>query len=216
MECKVPGTMAITFDDGPYLYTDDLLDILAEYDVSATFFINGKNIGRSLDRDKFKQKIVKRAYSEGHQIGSHTWSHRDLSVTKGAAREQQMTELEDTLIDIIGVKPTYMRPPYGSCDAQCMAHMANMGYRVIHWSLDTLDYGVRTVDEMNVVEESFEKKLPTNTEEPGPIVLAHDSLELTVYQLAVPMIEKSLEAGFQLVTVGECLGESRRLWYKRK
>ncbi|KAL5615046.1 uncharacterized protein BROUX77_000883 [Berkeleyomyces rouxiae] len=132
MDCKVPGTMAITFDDGPYLYTNDLLDILAEYDVSATFFINGKNMGRALDRDRFKQKVVKRAYSEGHQIGSHTWGHRDLSMTKGAAREQQMTELEDALMQIVGVKPTYMRPPYGSCDATCMAQMANLGYRVIH------------------------------------------------------------------------------------
>ncbi|KAL5615045.1 uncharacterized protein BROUX77_000882 [Berkeleyomyces rouxiae] len=69
---------------------------------------------------------------------------------------------------------------------------------------------------MTGVEEKFGQKLPTDPSEPGPIVLAHDSLELTVYQLTVPMIEKSLAAGFRLVTVGECLGESRKYWYKWK
>jgi Polysaccharide deacetylase len=73
--CTVPGTVALTFDDGPYIYTDELLDILASNGVVATFFVNGQNYGAITDY----ASTVQRAASAGHQIGSHTYVAFSLS-----------------------------------------------------------------------------------------------------------------------------------------
>lgn len=69
--CTVPGTIALTFDDGPFVYTAKLLDTLAARGAHATFFLNGANQGSSIDRFP---GLVARALAEGHQLGSHTYA----------------------------------------------------------------------------------------------------------------------------------------------
>lgn len=85
--CRVPGTVAMTFDDGPYKFTNQLLDHLKQAGVKATFFVNGHNIGDIYQYDW----IVKRAYHEGHQIASHTWGHADLTTLSYDQIHNQMT-----------------------------------------------------------------------------------------------------------------------------
>lgn len=68
--CTVPGTVALTFDDGPYIYTAQVLDTLKSNNVHATFFVNGDNWANILNADD--QALVHRMIAEGHQIGSHT------------------------------------------------------------------------------------------------------------------------------------------------
>lgn len=67
--CAIPGTIALTFDDGPYIYTPQILDTLAQHDVRATFFLNGHNRGH-IDTSP---EVVQRTLAEGHQLGSHTF-----------------------------------------------------------------------------------------------------------------------------------------------
>ncbi|KAF9100288.1 hypothetical protein BGX23_000051 [Mortierella sp. AD031] len=86
--CTVPNTAALTYDDGPFKYTDDLLDVLREKAVKATFFINGDSTAKLADYED----TVKRAYSEGHQIASHTWSHQDLRRMSGSQIRSEMTK----------------------------------------------------------------------------------------------------------------------------
>lgn len=69
--CTAPGTIALTFDDGPYIYTAQMLDTLAEHGARATFFLNGVNKGSI---DGFPD-LVQRSIEEGHQLGSHTSAH---------------------------------------------------------------------------------------------------------------------------------------------
>ena len=88
--CKTPGTVAITFDDGPFEYTGKLLDILKKEGVHTTFFMNGNNYGKILD-SKY-QAIVKRADAEGHQVASHTWDHADLSKLSKEKILDEMTK----------------------------------------------------------------------------------------------------------------------------
>jgi len=85
--CTKPGTIALTFDDGPFLYTNGLLDILQSRAVKATFFFNGNTYGRIEDF----AASVKRAYQDGHQVGHHTWDHRDLtSLSQSEALEEMI------------------------------------------------------------------------------------------------------------------------------
>lgn len=73
-QCTVPGTIALTFDDGPYVYTPTVLDTLAAYGAVATFFLNGVNQdGRGSGIVNFPE-LAQRALSEGHQLGSHTYA----------------------------------------------------------------------------------------------------------------------------------------------
>lgn len=66
--CVVPGVVALTFDDGPYIYTAEVLETLSQHGARATFFLNGVNKGSI---DGFPE-LVRRAHAEGHQLGSHT------------------------------------------------------------------------------------------------------------------------------------------------
>ena len=68
--CTVPGTIALTFDDGPYIYTSQVLDVLRNNNVHATFFVNGDNWQNILT--DASQGLIRRMNDEGHQIGSHT------------------------------------------------------------------------------------------------------------------------------------------------
>jgi peptidoglycan/xylan/chitin deacetylase (PgdA/CDA1 family) len=111
--CTVPGVVAISFDDGPYIYTDSILDQLKAAGQSATFFVNGQNWGSIYDYGP----TLKRMVNEGHQIGSHTWSHADLQTLSAAGITSQMTQVETAMTSLIGYFPRYMRPPYLSINA---------------------------------------------------------------------------------------------------
>lgn len=90
-QCTVANAFAVTFDDGPGAYTNELLDYLDIKKIKVTFFVNGQNYNNILD-PKFSA-MVKRAYDAGHQIASHTWSHADISLAATNINEE-MTKRE--------------------------------------------------------------------------------------------------------------------------
>ena len=99
--------VALTFDDGPTAkFTDEILQVLKEQDVRATFFLIGGELEKHADEGK---KIV----AAGHEIGNHSYSHvRMILVTPSFVKEE--IEKTDELIRSIGYqKPTHLRPPYG-------------------------------------------------------------------------------------------------------
>jgi peptidoglycan/xylan/chitin deacetylase (PgdA/CDA1 family) len=84
--CTVPNTFAVTFDDGPGTYTNDLLDYLDKRQIKVTFFVNGLNYNDI--KDPAIAATVKRAFAAGHQIASHTWSHADISLATTNLEEE--------------------------------------------------------------------------------------------------------------------------------
>jgi len=98
----------LTFDDGPSIMTDKVLDILKENDVTATFFIIGNQI-------KGQEAVVKRIFNEGHSIGLHTYTHTYKNIypsRKGFISE--MLKSQNEINDLVGIKPTTIRFPSGS------------------------------------------------------------------------------------------------------
>lgn len=131
--CTVNGKVALTFDDGPYIYTSELLDILKKNNVKATFFVVGNNGGKGqieLESSGYPS-IIQRMYAEGHQIGSHSWSHQDMSAITSQQRHDQIIRNEMALVDILGFFPTYFRPPYTRCPDDCLADLGKLGYHVV-------------------------------------------------------------------------------------
>ncbi|KAF9904333.1 hypothetical protein EC991_002839 [Linnemannia zychae] len=207
--CSIPGTIAITFDDGPFLYTNGLLDILKSRNVKATFFFNGNTYGRIEDF----AAPVKRAYQDGHQVASHTWDHKDLTSLSPSEALAELTLLEDAFKAIIGVRPTYLRPPFGSLNGPVLDLLGQRNYTAVLWDQDTQDWAHPTdFDASYKVYEAF----LNNAEElgqPGHIILQHEVNQVTALQIAPMAIDLALVRGYKVVTVGECLGDPKNNWY---
>ncbi|KAK3812935.1 MAG: hypothetical protein J3Q66DRAFT_412272 [Benniella sp.] len=172
--CTIPNTLAITFDDGPSRYTPDLLDYLNEEGVKVTFFMDGDNVDNIYEYDW----IVKRAYNEGHQVASHTWSHPDLNELSKGQIESEMKRLEEAFKSIIGVRPTYMRPPYGNVNAAARRTLSNMGYKIVLWSIDTNDW--RHPDNVETSMRAYREALSQpDAHKRGHIALQHDTHKTT-------------------------------------
>ncbi|KAK5651920.1 hypothetical protein OQA88_11579 [Cercophora sp. LCS_1] len=208
--CTVPGTIAITYDDGPFTYTAQLLDILARYNASSTFFINGLNWG---DTRQYGG-VLRRMVAEGHQIASHTYGHPDLNTIDSAARRQQMFSLEAIFKDFFGYFPTYMRPPFGSCNGACLTDMADLGYHVIMWNIDTLDYANQSPTAIQTSMDIFDGAVSTDASRNAYISLEHDVHPYTVSHLTEHILQTAQSRGYRLVTVGECLGDPSGNWYR--
>jgi peptidoglycan/xylan/chitin deacetylase (PgdA/CDA1 family) len=98
----------LTFDDGPSIYTDDILDILTEYKVKATFFVIGKT-------DSQSKKLYQRIVDEGHTLGMHSYSHQYSKIYNSLEDfDKDFTKLWKLLYDTTGYKPSIFRFPGGS------------------------------------------------------------------------------------------------------
>lgn len=134
ISCKKPGVIALTFDDGPGKLTEDIVKTLNKYDAKATFFVVGKNGNDGLTTGDYDD-LIKDMYDAGHQIGSHSFSHPDFSSIDHDEIVEELEGNEKALADIIGVTPTYFRPPYTSCDEECYETLGEMGYHVVWTTL---------------------------------------------------------------------------------
>jgi len=110
-----------------------------------TFFVNGNNQGCIYD--PAVQSVLKRAFNSGHQIASHTWSHPQLTTLTVDGITTEMTRLEQAFMDVLGVVPRYMRPPYGdgtfgdgnANDQKVQSTLKNLGYVITTWDIATTD-----------------------------------------------------------------------------
>ncbi|GIH81362.1 polysaccharide deacetylase family protein [Planobispora longispora] len=186
VNCRKVKCVALTFDDGPGEHTDELLNHLAKYNARATFYVVGQNVAASPD-------IVRRTAEAGHEIGSHSWSHRDLTTLSAADLRADLDRTEKAIEDATGVAPKTMRPPYGAFNETVRK---TSPLPVVLWSVDTEDWRYR--DSARVVRKA-------KSVSPGGIVLFHDIHPTTVN--AIPQVLESLsKRGYHFVTVSQLFG----------
>lgn len=149
--CKKAGQMALTFDDGPHTFTPELLDFLKKEKVKATFFVNGMN--HNCIYNATYVAMVRRAFNEGHQIASHSWSHPSLrgiydtykaKFGEAAGKDAvtaELERLERAFERIIGRRPKWLRPPFGEGghDPVLEPIFRERGYMIAMWTFATLD-----------------------------------------------------------------------------
>ncbi|MCT8137153.1 polysaccharide deacetylase family protein [Anaerobacillus sp. CMMVII] len=189
--------IAITFDDGPDpRFSEQVLDVLREYNVPATFFLMGS-------RAIAYPEIVQRMINEGHIIGNHTYFHPNL-VKEGdiATLEREVTRTEDTLNDLIGYRTKLFRAPYGFLYNELVEKLAELNYYIIVWSVDSLDWEEEppAVIAANVLDNV----------QPGAIILMHDGGDwdadrtntIDSLRQIIPTLK---EQGYEFVTVPELL-----------
>ncbi|KAL8909600.1 MAG: hypothetical protein Q9207_000098 [Kuettlingeria erythrocarpa] len=213
-ECTQANVVALTYDDGPYLYTNQLLDTLKSYGFTATFFMTGNNLHKGpIDETEPYPSIIKRMIAEGHQVASHTWSHYSLSNIPSDVRKQQMVKNERAIANIIGKYPTYMRPPYSQCSQSsgCWADMKALGYHRVYFDLDTQDYlNPNTIqNSRDIVAQILGTGGATDY-----LSIQHDLVEQSVSNLSPFYFDLIKKRGLKGVTAGECLGDAPANWYR--
>lgn len=205
--CKVSGTFALTFDDGPYDYEDDIATRLQESEAIGTFFFNGNNWDCIYDR----AEEVRAAYDAGMLIGTHTWSHPDLTTLSTTEIKQQFDLVETAFKKILGIKPRFFRPPYGSYNTNVLTIAKQYGYEVIIWNVDTEDADGATVAYSEEQYTDYVKSPGYPT--PG-LALNHSPYSTTAHKVTGQAIKTLQAAGYKLVSVAECLGFSQSEWYQ--
>ncbi|OLN87119.1 Chitin deacetylase-like protein 6 [Colletotrichum chlorophyti] len=216
--CSVPGTLALTYDDGPYIYTSQLLDILEAQNVKATFFVAGNNKGKKRmdNADMPWPAIMRRMLAAGHHIASHTWTHRNLNEVNSTIQRTEIIYNEMSFRNLFGFIPTYMRPPYLECNAAsgCQNLMRTLGYHIVNVNVDTKDYMYDTPQTIQTAKDRFANGVSTNAAANSYIELSHDVHYQTVVNLTQFMIDTAKARGYRLVTVGECLNDPQENWYR--
>ncbi|GLB45766.1 putative carbohydrate esterase family 4 protein [Lyophyllum shimeji] len=196
--CTVNNTVALTFDDGPYLYLENITDILSAANVTGTFFFNGNNYDCIYNPDEMQR--VQYAYDHGHQVASHTWSHKNLAKMNRSRISSEMAGVELALQRIVGVVPAFTRPPYGDYNelVQRIAYKRNQ--TLVLWDFDSGDSMGATAAES---KSSYAKLIATH---PSTILaLNHEVYKTTVDQILPFAISKLQAAGYNLVSLAECL-----------
>ena len=192
--CTEERLIALTFDDGPHpKYTDEILDILNEYDVKATFFVIGENAAR------YPEKL-KRIASEGHEIGNHTYSHRHLSELSRAEFLSELSRADTEIFTHTGIHPVLFRPPEGCCTKITVENAVSLGYKIILWTIDPRDWASPPVSEVtgNVLKHAHA----------GAILLCHDyncGKRNPTPEALRQFIPRLREMGYEFVTVSELL-----------
>ena len=178
----------LTFDDGPSKYLPQILDILKEYDVQATFFMIGNTFASPETHD-----VIRRAIAEGHYVGVHSMTHSYRRLYTQGYAVQEMIEAQALLSGIIGFRPRLVRFPFGSEAGLTSAmkdHAYQAGLRMWDWTVDSEDW--LNPDDPDEVLEIVKEQIHRNRE----VILFHE-MEVTVLVLPA-LIEYLREQGYEM------------------
>lgn len=192
-------TAWLTFDDGPSIRnTPRILDILKDYDIKATFFVNGRG----------GKELYKRIADEGHVIGNHTYSHNYKDIyTSVSGFKKDVAKLNDYLEDITGKRPEILRFPGGSNNTVsrkyggknvmktlCRVATSDMDYQYFDWNVSAEDATTYRASKDFIVRSV----LNGAKRKKHAIILMHDSAAKTTTVEALPeIIDGLIKMGFE-------------------
>ena len=169
--------------------TQQLIDILGEYNVKATFFVVGEWV------DKYPES-VKALADAGHEVMNHSNTHAHSSQLSTDEIIADVTACNDKIEAVTGVRPTLIRPPYGEYDDHVITAIRSMGMEPIQWDVDSLDW-----KELSAAE--ITERVTTKVQ-PGSIVLFHNAAIHTPEALP-GILEALLQEGYTFVPISELI-----------
>ncbi|GCE08908.1 polysaccharide deacetylase family protein [Dictyobacter aurantiacus] len=186
--------VTLTFDDGPDVtYTPEILTILNQYHLHATFFNLGQNV-------QAHPQVTRMVYAAGHTIGNHSWNHTRLTALSPTGVMWQLESTNHIIQQTIGIKPTLMRPPYNSINNMVRMQIEKAGLQPVLGDVDSLDWqrpGVNVIVQTTLRETG-------NTS----IIVMHDGGgDRTQTVGALPLIIQALEQrGYAIVPIQQLSG----------
>jgi peptidoglycan/xylan/chitin deacetylase (PgdA/CDA1 family) len=190
--------IALSFDDGPSQYTSQILDVLEQAQVPASFFWQGQSLANY-------QAVIERSIKAGHTVANHSWNHDNgMSYTADELWENQVAKTNDEFQQLFNIMPRFYRPPYGEISDAQVEFLAEKGMKVLLWSVDSRDWN----PELNSVAQ-IESEL-INHQHEEVITLMHDAggnRQNTVDSLPA-IIEHYKAQGYRFVNLETLLGIS--------
>ncbi|MDD6237665.1 MAG: polysaccharide deacetylase family protein [Clostridiales bacterium] len=178
--------VALTFDDGPNpQFTPQVLEILADNEAYATFFINGKNLTGN-------ETLLQAITDSGHELGNHSYFHLDLTTLDAQEMDREFRETQHAVNRILPNYPLlYFRPPYGRyndivTETACIP--------MVLWDIDSGDWEKTTSE--NIVDQVL------SAVKDGDVIIFHDDNAATVEALTV-IVPVLKEWGFQCATISQ-------------
>ena len=185
----LPGTVALTFDDGPSpIYTPQVLAILKKYNIKATFFMVGENA-------EAHPALVRQVLAAGHSVNNHTMTHAMLTKLSDTGLYREVVVSENTLAHIMGKKPICLRYPFGASNSRVREYIRAHGIVPVSMGFNSFDYERRGTDKLIswVLKNAYSRQ----------VILMHDGYfnkEQTV--AALPAIIEGIQKkglGFSLI-----------------
>lgn len=202
------SAVALTFDDGPSADTERILDVLAAHDLSATFFMLGRQV------EQFPQ-IARRVIDEGHEVGNHSYSHPIYLFRGPSETRHQLERAQETITSVTGARPRFARPPCGVRTPAYFAAARRLGLRTVQWSVAGFDWKKLTGAE---IAERVLRDV-----ESGSVILLHDGdsdgkRDRSATVAALPIIIEGLQRrGLNVVPLSQLLErEGSRRFGKRR
>lgn len=185
--------IALTFDDGPNkAYTNQILEVLKEYNAKATFFVIGENVKRD-------PTTLKKVHAEGHEIGNHTFTHPKLQNIDSFTLKKEITQTDKIVMKYITQKPIYFRPVGGYYNEEVVKAAVNTNHKIILWSpnQDPRDWNHESAEHIYTHV--------MNNIQPGDIILLHDgggdrTETVQAIKKIIPALKKQ---GYAFLTVSE-------------
>jgi len=182
--------IALTFDDGPSIYTLEVLELLKKYNAKATFFCIGKNI-------ETYPEILQKVIDEGHLVGNHSYSHSKFFDFYDAKKITEELQKTDALLEkFTSKKINFFRPPYGVTTPSIRRALEVTGHKTIGWNIRSLDGGTLN-------QELIFNRLIKHIS-PGGIVLFHDTGKHSVLVLE-QFLQFLQQNNYQVISVEELL-----------
>ncbi|MGC8783709.1 MAG: glycosyltransferase [Armatimonadota bacterium] len=212
-----PKWLALTFDDGPSEpYTAQILDTLKRFGVRATFFVIGENVEHYPD-------LVQRMWEEGHEIGSHTFTHPNMGAVSLRRARLELNATQRILQSTLQRSTLLFRPPYNADAEPTSAEevrpiiiASQMGYLTVGEFIDPQDWNLQPRDSGHVVhrrtaEDIARQVLQQVRAGTGNTILLHDgggdrSQTVKALSILIPALQRQ---GYRFVTVSEMLGRTR-------
>jgi peptidoglycan/xylan/chitin deacetylase (PgdA/CDA1 family) len=191
--------IALTFDDGPNpACTPALLDVLAQHNVRATFFMIGRFVRQ-------QPELARRILAAGHEVGNHTYSHPNLSLSSASKTRQELADCESALKDAgVGNTCGLFRPPFGARRPASFLIARELGLKPIQWSVTSFDWNAPSAER---IQQNVEKRLRG-----GDVILFHDgghrglnADRMHTVNAVASILPKLIDQGYEFVTIGDWL-----------
>lgn len=189
--CPAERLIALTFDDGPDpRWTPLVLDLLARHGAQATFFMLGSHVVAH-------PEVARAVVAAGHEVASHGWDHKDMTVLEQEALMADMRRTHDAIVEHTGASPVLVRPPWGRIDSPGLFAASELGYDVALWSHHLPTDGAAAKVDHDIATAS-----------PGMVVLCHDGRGTPAESLFVEverLVETLTADGYSFVTISDML-----------
>ncbi|MCL1881274.1 MAG: polysaccharide deacetylase family protein [Oscillospiraceae bacterium] len=181
--------IALTFDDGPSVYTGRIAELLEEHGGRGTFFVLGNRVANN-------RGLIENLYGNGHEFLGHSWRHSNMIELSNENIRREILDTHAAIENVIGTVPRIFRPPFGKFNQRVQDIAAENGFAIVGWEIDTFDWRSRCSDKTYSVIMS---EVSDRT-----IILMHD-IHTATAQAMETVIPRLVEKGYQLVTVSELM-----------